>query len=211
MDRGIPLLVDNAYGAPFPQILFTEVNLNWNENMILGMSLSKIGLPSTRTGIIVASDEIIATLSAANAIASLSVGSIGQVLTAPLISSGELMRLGLEVIMPFYKERSLFAQKIIDEHMAGLPYRIHVSEGALFLWLWFQDLPITTTELYQRLKQRHTLVVPGKYFFFGSGVENDRSWRHPHECIRINYGREMEEIRVGIEIIADEVRKAYGG
>jgi valine--pyruvate aminotransferase len=174
------------------------------------MSLSKVGLPSARTGIIVASDEIISALSAANAIISLSVGSVGQVLTAPLVLSGELMRLGQQVIMPFYKKRSLFAQKIIDQTMAGLPYRIHVSEGALFLWLWFKDMPITTTELYRRLKQRRTIVVPGKYFFFGTGAERDGSWHHQHECIRINYGRDTEEIRCGIEIIANEVRKAYG-
>jgi valine--pyruvate aminotransferase len=211
MDRGIPLLVDNAYGAPFPQILFTNTNLIWNENIILVMSLSKIGLPSARTGIIVASDEIISALSAANAIASLSIGSIGQVLTAPLILNGELMRLGKEVIMPFYRGRSLFAQKRIDETMAGLPYRIHVSEGALFLWIWFKDLPITTTDLYQRLKQRRTLVVPGKYFFFGSGAGDDISWHHQHECIRINYGRDAEEVSRGIDIIANEARKAYGG
>ena len=31
----------------------------WDENMILTMSLSKIGLPGTRTGIVIARPEII--------------------------------------------------------------------------------------------------------------------------------------------------------
>jgi ABC-type lipoprotein export system ATPase subunit len=32
--------------------------------------------------------------------------------------------------------------------------------------LWFRNLPITTKELYERLKKRGVLVVPGEYFFY---------------------------------------------
>ena len=38
----------------------------------------------------------------------------------------------------------------------------------MFLWLWFEGLGIGTTELYQRLKRKGLLVVPGKYFSPGS-------------------------------------------
>jgi valine--pyruvate aminotransferase len=38
--RGIPLMVDNAYGNPFPSIIFNEAKLMWDEHIILGMSLS---------------------------------------------------------------------------------------------------------------------------------------------------------------------------
>jgi len=37
----------------------------------------------------------------------------------------------------------------------------------MFLWLWFPDLPISSLELYKRLKARGVLVVSGHYF---SGV-----------------------------------------
>ena len=46
-----------------------------------------------------------------------------------------------------------------------------------------QDLPITTEVLYQRLKKRGVLMVPGHYFF--PGLEHD--WPHTHQCMRMNY------------------------
>ena len=61
--HGIPLIIDNAYGLPFPSIIFSDAHITWNENIILSMSLSKIGLPSIRTGIVVASEEVIEALS----------------------------------------------------------------------------------------------------------------------------------------------------
>ena len=57
--KGIPLLIDNAYGTPFPNIIFSEATPFWNENTILCMSLSKLGLPGARCGIVIARPEII--------------------------------------------------------------------------------------------------------------------------------------------------------
>jgi valine--pyruvate aminotransferase len=39
-ENNIPLIVDNAYGAPFPNIIFEEVKPDWNDNAIFCMSLS---------------------------------------------------------------------------------------------------------------------------------------------------------------------------
>jgi hypothetical protein len=50
----VPLIIDNAYGVPFPGILFRDAAPIWDENIILTLSLSKLGLPNTRTGIVVA-------------------------------------------------------------------------------------------------------------------------------------------------------------
>jgi valine--pyruvate aminotransferase len=83
---------------------------------------------------------------------------------------------------------------------------IHKPEGAIFLWLWFKDLPCTSAELYERLKARNTLVIPGHHFF--PGLESD-DWCHKQECIRITYAQDDAVVREGIEIIADEVRRIY--
>ena len=56
--KKIPLIIDSAYGMPFPDIVFTEAKAAWNENIILCLSLSKLGLPSVRTGIIVANEGL---------------------------------------------------------------------------------------------------------------------------------------------------------
>jgi len=87
----------------------------------------------------------------------------------------------------------------------GTDFHIHKPEGAFFLWLWLRDLPITDAELYQRLKKRGVLVVPGHYFFPGL----EEKWRHRHECIRINYAQDKETVSKGLEIIAYEVKQAY--
>lgn len=41
--HGIPLVIDNAYGVPFPGIIFSEARPLWNPNIVLCMSLSKLG------------------------------------------------------------------------------------------------------------------------------------------------------------------------
>jgi valine--pyruvate aminotransferase len=86
-------------------------------------------------------------------------------------------------------------------------FHIHKPEGAIFLWLWFRGLPITTLELYERLKGRGVIVVPGEFFF--PGLTEDFS--HTRECIRINHSGPDEVVRKGLHIIAEEVKKAYAG
>ena len=46
----IPLLIDNAYGMPFPGAVFEPIAPIWNRNLVMTFSLSKLGLPGTRTG-----------------------------------------------------------------------------------------------------------------------------------------------------------------
>ncbi|NBB90060.1 MAG: valine--pyruvate transaminase [Spirochaetes bacterium] len=201
----VPLLIDGAYGLPFPNIVFTDAVPTWNDNIVLGLSLSKLGLPSARTGIIVASEEIIGALGSANAIMSLATGTFGQLMAEPLIKSGELLSLSNEVIKPFYLEKSRLTLEWIDQLFSdSVEYSVHESEGAFFLWLWFKNLPITTYELYRRLKERNVIVVPGTYFFFGM----NEAWSHSDECIRLNYAMPDEEVRRGLEIIAEEAKKA---
>ena len=204
-DAGIPLIVDNAYGVPFPGMIFEEATPMWNENIILTMSLSKMGLPGTRTGIVIAGEQMIEAISSCNAILSLSNGSVGQKLVTPLVESGEILDLSRSVVRPFYKDKSRRALDYIHSSFdESVDYAVHKSEGSLFLWIWFRNLPITTVELYERLKARHTIVVPGTYFFFGF----DQPWAHRDECIRINFGMADDDVRTGIRMIGEEAARA---
>ncbi|MCB1235554.1 MAG: valine--pyruvate transaminase [Verrucomicrobiae bacterium] len=206
-ERGIPLLIDNAYGVPFPGVIFEEVTPVWDDHIILTLSLSKLGLPGTRTGIVVAREDIIRELSAINAIASLANNNVGQALTTPLMESGEILRLSRDVVRPFYRAKSEFAKTLLHEHLpAGAPWRVHRGEGAFFLWIWFENLPIPTRELYRRLKARKTLVIPGEYFFFGLDTAD---WPHSRECIRLSYTQSEDIVRRGIATLGEEVAKAY--
>ena len=204
----IPLIIDNAYGAPFPGIIFEAASPFWAPQVILTYSLSKIGLPGTRTGIVIGPPEIIRAIASMNAIVGLANPSTGQQILLPLVESGEILRLSREVVKPFYQEKCRLArQAAMDAFGDGVEWFMHRSEGALFLWLWFPGLPITSLELYQRLKQRGVLVVPGQYFFFG---HDQPDWPHRDECIRVSYAMDEATVRDGLRIIAEEVRKAWG-
>ncbi|ELA7355964.1 valine--pyruvate transaminase [Vibrio alginolyticus] len=204
-ENNIPLIIDNAYGLPFPNIIFEDVEPFWNENTILCMSLSKLGLPGVRCGIVIASEEITQALTNMNGIISLAPGSVGPALANHIIGKGDLLKLSSEVIKPFYKQKSQRAVELLQQAITDERFRIHKPEGAIFLWLWFDELPITTMELYQRLKARGVLIVPGEYFFIGQQDE----WDHAHQCLRMNYVQDDEVMQKGIEIIAEEVEKAY--
>lgn len=201
----IPLIVDSAYGMPFPHIIFTDAKAIWNENIILCMSLSKLGLPAVRTGIVVASEEVIALISKMNAVMNLAPGGVGAALALDLVRSGDIISLSRDVIKPFYEKKSRASLECVFKELHGVDFHVHKPEGAFFLWLWFPELPITCMELYQRLKARGVLVVPGHYFFPGLKEE----WQHKDECIRVNYSQDAEIFTVGIKIIADEVKRAF--
>ena len=202
-ERSIPLIIDNAYGLPFPGAIFTDASPVWDEHIILTLSLSKLGLPGTRTGIVIARPEITEAIAAMTSVTGLANTNTGQQLVLPLLQSGELLRLSREVIRPFYEERSRLALQWLHESFDGMKgWSVHRTEGSFFLWLRLQGLPVTTLELYERLKARQVLVVPGEHFFFG--LEED--WQHRHECLRLNYSGPEKTVREGLAIIADEVR-----
>ncbi|MCC3702924.1 valine--pyruvate transaminase [Rouxiella badensis] len=201
----IPLLIDNAYGVPFPGIVFTDATPLWNPNIILCMSLSKLGLPGSRCGIVVADEKIIKAISNMNGIISLSPGSVGPAMASEMIARGDLLRLSQEVIRPFYYQRVQETIATLRRYLPEERCLIHKPEGAIFLWLWFKDLPITTEVLYQRLKQRGVLMVPGDYFFPGL----EQPWAHTQQCMRMNYVPEASQIERGVAILAEEIERAH--
>jgi valine--pyruvate aminotransferase len=201
----IPLIIDNAYGMPFPNIIFTAAKSVWNEHTIFCMSLSKLGLPALRTGIVIANEQIISMVSKMNAVMSLAPGGMGAAIAMDLVRTGEIINLSRNVITPYYQQKARTTLEQVYKELDGVDFRVHKPEGAFFLWMWFPNLPITSRELYERLKARGVLIVPGHYFF--PGLKED--WRHKNECIRVNYSQDEEIVAAGLKIIADEVRRAY--
>ena len=201
----IPFIVDGAYGTPFPRIIFADAEPHWNSNTILVLSLSKLGLPGARTGIVIANPEVIKAFARANTILNLATGNFGPALLRQLLRKQQLLPLSRELVGPFYHHKMLDAVARFKKHLGDLPCHIHKPEGAIFLWLWFKDLPISSEELYQRLKARGVLVVSGHHFF--PGLEED--WRHCHECIRVTYCQDAQVVEEGARIIGELVREVY--
>lgn len=205
----VPVIIDNAYGAPFPGVVFRDTVPVWNESIITTFSLSKLGLPGTRTAFVVAAPEIIRAITAMSAVTGLSHGTLGQQMVAGLIESGEILHLGPQTLRPFYEKRSQFAVESLTAKLRqhGVNGKIHMSEGAFFLWLWLPDLPISASELYERLKRRKVLVVPGEPFFFGL----EEPWGHARQCLRLNFAQPANVLERAFEIIASEVAAIMKG
>lgn len=203
--HSIPLILDGAYGAPLPNVMFVPAEPFWAPHVILTLSLSKLGLPGSRTAVVVAPEAVASALAAMNAVVGLANNNVGQQLVLPWVEDGRILELGPKLLRPFYEERGratvAFARECLDR--AGVDWALHAGEGAFFHWLWLRGLRVTSRELYQRLKARKVLVVPGEYFFFGL----DHDWQHRHECLRISYSQPEEVVREGLAIIADEAAK----
>lgn len=201
--NNIPLIIDGAYGLPFPNITFVDATPHWNENTILVLSLSKLGLPAVRTGIVIANEEFIEQFTRVNTICNLAPSSTGPTLISGTFKNDEVTAL-TETVRHYYRTKVASVAQELKSALAGIPFRIHVPEGAIFIWLWLQDLPITSNDLYQKLKSKGVLVIPGEEFFIG--LDN---WQHKKECIRISYAQPPEKITAGINIIQQELKVLY--
>jgi valine--pyruvate aminotransferase len=201
----IPLIIDNAYGWPFPGIVFGEGTPLWTDHCVHVMSLSKLGLPGTRTAFVVGPPEIASAISSMMAVTGLANGNFGQAIAGPLLANREILRLSSDVIRPFYlKKRQSALADIAEFFPPDVPYAIHESEGAMFLWIWMENFRRSSRELYECLKARGVLVVPGEYFFFG--IPED-GWRHRHECIRVSFAMPDDQVRAGLQIIGEEIAR----
>lgn len=202
----VPVLIDSAYAPPFPALNFTEMTPVFGENILHCMSLSKAGLPGERIGIAIGDEEWIHVLECFQTNMCIHPSRYGQAIAARAINSGKLAEISEQVIRSFYQnkftvlEESLFAAMPKD-----LPWFLHRGEGAIFAWLWLDELPITDWEFYQELKQVGVIVVPGSSFF--PGLRED--WLHKHQCLRISLTGSDEEIAIGMQRLAKVTQQVY--
>lgn len=203
--RNIPLILDVAYGSPFPGIEFTAATPYWSDNVILLCSLSKLGLPGTRSGFLIASEKFAEAFSRINTILNLASGNIGVALASRLLQSGDVLRISRNILQPWYRDRKELAVTTLRAALDGVPHHIHKPEGAFFLWLWLPGLPVSVVELYERLKSAGVLVIPGHTSFPGL----QEQWQHASECIRISYAVDDEIIVKGCGLIGRTVKKIY--
>ncbi len=200
----LPLIVDNAYGQPFPGVIYTQVQPHWDDNTILCLSLSKLGLPGLRTGVVIAKPKTIDALSRINGILALAPGGVGPGLLTRMIKDKELMPLVNRSIYPFYQDKAQTAIRLFAEIFAGQAVYRHKLEGAFFMWLWFPEMDMSAEDLYQALKRQEVYIIPGQDFFIGL----NQDWAHQHQCIRINYAKDEATLRKGLMAIRQVVFSA---
>lgn len=204
----VPVFIDSAYAAPFPDLVYTHMTPIYAPNVIHCMSLSKAGLPGERVGIAIGAAPYIEALESFQTNAAIHSSRFGQALAAQAIESGDLLRLSQTVIKPFYQRKAQALTAAFDKHLpADLPWYLHEAEGAIFAWLWLDQLPITDKELYRRIKAHHVFVVPGEPFF--PGLNED--WPHKRQCLRISLTATEEELEQGAAVIGRVLRESYAG
>ncbi len=137
-----------------------------------------------------------------NGIISLAPGGIGPAMMCEMIKRNDLLRLSETVIKPFYYQRVQETIAIIRRYLPEDRCLIHKPEGAIFLWLWFKDLPITTEQLYQRLKARGVLMVPGTTLPRAGQTVAAYASMYAHEL-----RTRAEKIEEGVKILAEEIEK----
>ncbi|MFH7030214.1 MAG: valine--pyruvate transaminase [Heteroscytonema crispum UTEX LB 1556] len=202
----VPVLIDSAYGPPFPALNFTEMTPIFGDNILHCMSLSKAGLPGERLGIAIGDEKAIQVLECFQTNMCIHASRYGQAIAARAINSGALAEIAETIIRPFYQKKFTVVESTLNSAMPkDLPWFLHRGEGAIFAWLWLKDLPITDWEFYQELKQVGVIVVPGSTFFPGLREE----WQHKQECLRISLTGSDEEIAIGMQRLAKMAEKVY--
>ena len=203
--HNVPVLIDSAYAPPFPALNFTAMTPTFGGNVLHCMSLSKAGLPGERIGIAIGEPDLIAVLEAFQTNMCIHSPRYGQAIAARAIASGALADLSEQVIRPFYQAKLAIVEEVLDRTMPTIPWFLHRGEGAIFAWLWLQDLPITDWEFYQQLKQVGVIVVPGSTFFPGLREE----WPHKQQCLRISLTGTDQELAIAMQRLAQVAERVY--
>ncbi|HEY9295427.1 MAG TPA: aminotransferase class I/II-fold pyridoxal phosphate-dependent enzyme, partial [Phormidium sp.] len=163
-------------------------------------------LPGERIGIAIGDERMIQVLECFQTNMCIHSSRYGQAIAARAIESGTLADIATNVIRPYYQKKFDVVENTLDSSMPkDLPWFLHRGEGAIFAWLWLEDLPITDWEFYQQLKQVGVIVVPGSSFFPGLREE----WAHKQQCIRISLTATDPEIETGMQHLAKVVEQVY--
>lgn len=204
----VPVLIDSAYAPPYPSLNFTDMTPTFGDNVLHCMSLSKAGLPGERIGIAIGAASIIEILEAFQTNLCIHSPRYGQAIAARAIRSGALGAISLDVIRPFYQQKIAVVEETLSRFMPmDLPWFLHRGEGAIFAWLWLNDLPIADWEFYQALKKVGVIVVPGSTFFPGL----HEAWEHKRQCLRISLTGTDEELQTAMQRLAQVYTETMNG
>lgn len=197
------LIFDHAYGFPFPDIIFEETtNYPFTSNTLHCFSFSKIGLPGLRTGIMIGEPILIEKMTILNGIVNLAPSSFTSTLLDRVLKNPGFDKYIQEDLFPHYQKRQKAAFQHLQKSLQGTSAKIHRAQGGFFLWLWIPSFPLSSYQLYEKLKKEKVVVVPGNYFF---AEESD----HKDAYLRISYTMEEEKVIKGLKIIGDTIKKTY--
>jgi valine--pyruvate aminotransferase len=196
------LLLDHAYGEPFPRIGRTLAPPPYDPNVVNCFSFSKAGLPGERIGFAIGPRERVTPMVSFLANSALHASRLMQSAIAACLRSGELDVMTSSVIAPFYARRRALAERLLAKHMpSDVAWRSHAAEGGMFAWVWIDEDWFDDLELYRLLKRHHVFVAPGRSFFTNLPPRGAHSTR----CFRITLTVDEGVLTEGVSRIAAAV------
>jgi valine--pyruvate aminotransferase len=210
--RDVPLMIDHAYGEPFPGIGEGLLPPRSHDNVINCFTLSKAGLPGERIGFAVGPERYISPMVSFLANSALHAPRLVQATVARALSSGALDELVSAAIRPFYAQRRKVVETLLfDALPAGIFWRLHASQGGFFCWLWIDEPWFDDLVFYQALKQKRVFVVPGRHFFTDP-AGGGRLGPHVRQCFRLSISADLAVLTDGIGRIAQALEEmGHGG
>ncbi|MEU9474375.1 aminotransferase class I/II-fold pyridoxal phosphate-dependent enzyme [Streptomyces sp. NPDC048191] len=201
----VPLFVDHAYGRPFPQIGPTQAPPVLHPNVVNCFSMSKLGLPGERIGFAIGPERFITPIVSCLSNSVLHTPRLAQAAVAAGLRSGAIDDVVSTAVRPFYLERRLLVEKLLSSAMPpGVDWRLHANEGGMFAWVWVDEDWFDDLALYDRLKEQHVFIAPGRSFFTGS----PRPGEHGTRCFRITLSVDEDVLREGIRRIGRVIGQA---
>jgi len=202
-ERDVPLLVDHAYGAPFPQIAQVHTEPLLHPRVINCFSMSKAGMPGERVGFAIGAPQYIDAMAAFLSNSVLHAPQLSQAALARGLRGGQLDRITRTVIKPYYQAKRRFAEKLLAEIMPDdVDWRLHSGDGGMFCWLWVDHEWFDDLILYTRLKAKGVFVVPGRHFFVDP-LASPSTADHGRRCFRISLSAEEPVLAEGLRLIAE--------
>ncbi|MFL6115917.1 MAG: aminotransferase class I/II-fold pyridoxal phosphate-dependent enzyme [Catenulispora sp.] len=206
-DLGIPLVLDHAYGQPFPAIAEDPLEPEPHPNVIHLFTFSKAGLPGERLGFAVGAPEPVSAMVAFLANVCLHAPQTVQAVAARALADGEIDLLSEKVLKPHYLAKREAAERALDELLPrDVRWRLHSGAGGMFCWLWIDEPWFDDLAAYEAAKRRRLFLVPGRHFFalppgsaFAAG--------HGTRCLRLSLSAPEPEIIEGIRCVADVLRE----
>jgi valine--pyruvate aminotransferase len=202
----VPLVVDHAYGQPFPAISEDPAAPTPHPNVIHLFTFSKAGLPGERLGFAIGSAEPIAAMVSVLANVCLHASQTVQAAAARALAGGEIDILTEKSLGPHYLAKRQLAERALDGLLPErLRWRLHSGAGGMFCWLWIDEPWFDDLAAYEEAKRHRLFVVPGRHFF---ALPPDSAFAAAHgtRCLRLSLSAEEHEIVEGIERVADVLR-----
>jgi valine--pyruvate aminotransferase len=207
----VPLMVDNAYGAPFPGIAKPAAPPVRHERIVNCFSLSKAGLPGERLGFAIGEERHIDPIVSFLANCTLHAPQLVQSALARALETGALDTMVEKAISPFYARRRTFVESLLVESLpAGISWRMYAAEGGMFCWIWVDEDWFDDLRMYRVLKERGVFIVPGRHFFTDPEHSTGLG-RHPRQCFRVSITADEATLAAGIEVIGQVLTDMHAG